>query len=269
MMNLSEAVKMRAPVAMLLILGVTACAPAVPESGPGFQDYNSYMRERAAGGTGSASNGSYGAGYGSNSGYGQSSSDGFSAAGASAALDRAQGIGSSSSTESTTPAYSDPQGAIIGGTGASGTRARGNAPAGIKEESGEMVHAPGHAGMSDEQDFSAVSSRETIASDKERIARNRAQYEVIQPGALPQRTGKEGPNIVQYALQSNHPVGAQMYSRSSWGIRNSAANCAKFASPDLAQEWFLANGGPEKDKRGLDPDGDGYACSWDPTPFRN
>jgi hypothetical protein len=31
----------------------------------------------------------------------------------------------------------------------------------------------------------------------------------------------------------------------------------------------LANGGPERDKEGLDPDGDGFACGWDPRPFRS
>jgi hypothetical protein len=29
----------------------------------------------------------------------------------------------------------------------------------------------------------------------------------------------------------------------------------------------LARGGPDKDPRGLDPDGDGFACGWDPAPF--
>ena len=36
-------------------------------------------------------------------------------------------------------------------------------------------------GISDEQDFAAVAARETIESDKERLARNRAQYQVIRP----------------------------------------------------------------------------------------
>ena len=30
----------------------------------------------------------------------------------------------------------------------------------------------------------------------------------------------------------------------------------------------LPCGGPERDPRGLDPDGDGFACDWDPAPFR-
>jgi hypothetical protein len=39
-------------------------------------------------------------------------------------------------------------------------------------------------------------------------------------------------------------------------------------SDDLAQEAFLSEGGPERDRLGVDPDGDGFACRWDPTPFR-
>ncbi|MEQ9673592.1 MAG: hypothetical protein RLO10_03940, partial [Roseovarius indicus] len=45
-------------------------------------------------------------------------------------------------------------------------------------------------------------------------------------------------------------------------------NCAKYSSADRAQIDFLANGGPNRDKMGLDPDGDGYACGWNPAPFR-
>ena len=35
-----------------------------------------------------------------------------------------------------------------------------------------------------------------------------------------------------------------------------------------AQIDFLAKGGPERDRLGVDPDGDGYACAWNPAPFR-
>ena len=38
--------------------------------------------------------------------------------------------------------------------------------------------------------------------------------------------------------------------------------------PDQAQQDFLAKGGPERDRMGVDPDGDGFACAWDPRPFR-
>ncbi len=124
-------------------------------------------------------------------------------------------------------------------------------------------------GISDENDFEAVDARRSIESDAARIARNKEKYQVAQTQALPQRSGGTGPNIVEYALRSKHPVGTQIYSRLK--IASTARynrNCAKFASPDLAQIQFLAKGGPQRDRQGLDPDGDGFACAWDPTPFR-
>ena len=124
-------------------------------------------------------------------------------------------------------------------------------------------------GISDEQSFAAVSSRETIESDAERLARNRAQYEVVQPAAVPQRTGAEGPNIVQYALATTNQRGQPIYRRGGlFKERRFQQACAKYPSPDLAQQAFLAAGGPENDRLGVDPDGDGFACSWDPAPFR-
>lgn len=252
---------MRARAIVLMCLGIAGCTPTMPDSGAGYDNYNSYLRDHTSG----AAVGGQAVG-----GQGAAPSE-FSVEGANAALDRAQGLQSGAATGSGS------QGAVIGSSvgasagysGQNGQRARGNAPAGIHEETGELVHAAGHTGISDEQDFSAVASRETIASDKERIARNRAQYQIDQPTAVPQRSGGEGVNIVQYAISANHPVGTMLYSRGSILPKNQAAACAKFASPDLAQQWFLENGGPEKDRRGLDPDGDGYACSWDPTPFRS
>lgn len=124
------------------------------------------------------------------------------------------------------------------------------------------------AGISNENNFDDVSARRTIESDAQRRANNQAQYQVVQPTALPARSGKEGPNIVNYALQTSHPVGQQMYKRFTFGAGRSVRNCSKYASPDLAQSAFLSKGGPAKDRLGLDPDGDGYACDWDPSPFR-
>lgn len=124
-------------------------------------------------------------------------------------------------------------------------------------------------GISAEQDFDAVSATRTIESDAQKIAANRAQYTLVQPTELPTRPGTDQPNIVEYALRTNHPVGAQLYRR--MGLRSAASSaqaCARFASPDQAQIEFLSRGGPERDRGGLDPDGDGYACSWDPEPFR-
>ncbi|MDX1781046.1 MAG: hypothetical protein R3256_06970 [Thalassovita sp.] len=124
------------------------------------------------------------------------------------------------------------------------------------------------SGISNENDFTDVSALRTIESDAHRIEQNRAQYQVIEPTALPARTGHEGPNIVSYALSTTHPVGQQMYKRILVSATRAQRNCARYASPDLAQIDFLAKGGPQKDRLGIDPDGDGYACGWDPAPFR-
>ncbi len=124
-------------------------------------------------------------------------------------------------------------------------------------------------GISDENNFDAVEDRRSIEDDAARQARNRENYEVVEPTAVPRRTGDTGPNIVAYALSTSNPMGARQYQR--LGINAAARyerNCAKYPSADLAQIAFLDNGGPQNDRLGLDPDGDGYACDWDPTPFR-
>ncbi|EEE37260.1 hypothetical protein RKLH11_1096 [Rhodobacteraceae bacterium KLH11] len=124
--------------------------------------------------------------------------------------------------------------------------------------------------ISDEQDFEAVSNRRSIDADAARIEENRQTYEVIAPTIVPQRGSDGQPNIVQYALNTSNPVGTQLYSRAGFNLQAKAQrNCAQFASPDQAQIEFLSNGGPQRDRKGLDPDGDGYACSWDPSPFRS
>lgn len=124
-------------------------------------------------------------------------------------------------------------------------------------------------GISDEQSFDAVSARETIESDAERLARQAEAYRVIPPEPVPTRSGAGGPNIVSFALSTDNAVGEPRYSRGGIGLpgREQRA-CAKYSSADLAQEAFLARGGPEKDRLGVDPDGDGFACAWDPAPFR-
>ncbi|WP_457646726.1 hypothetical protein [Profundibacter sp.] len=126
-----------------------------------------------------------------------------------------------------------------------------------------------NAGISDEQDFDAVASRETIESDRERLERQRAEYVVIEPTAVPTGGHYSGPNIVKYALSTTNNVGQALYSRSKiFAQARYNRNCQKFPSPDKAQEAFLKSGGPKRDPKGLDPDGDGFACSWDPQPFR-
>lgn len=241
--------------ATVTALMLAACTPSTQSTGPGvgFQDYNSYVRGAAP---------DPAAGMGAGPVVVPPPSGTFDPAAAAAAIDRSQGVAPApmatapvvAPTPTATPLPTD-----------SGDRARGGAPAGIKEESGEVAS---HTGISDEQDFNAVSSRETIESDKERIAKNRAEYVVVQPKDLPQRPGDTGPNIVEFALATKHAPGVQMYKRSGLGVRSADSACAKYSSPDQAQQDFLAKGGPDRDRMGVDPDGDGFACSWDPRPFR-
>lgn len=124
-------------------------------------------------------------------------------------------------------------------------------------------------GISDEQDFSAVSSRESIESDAQRLAGYRANYEQVQPEALPDRPAGNSTSIVQYALSTTNSVGQPVYQRSALsGDARARRNCSRYTSADFAQIAFLEGGGPKRDKHGIDPDGDGFACAWDPAPFR-
>ncbi len=127
--------------------------------------------------------------------------------------------------------------------------------------------SPNHTGISDEQDFSAVASRETIQSDKARIEQNKANYQVVQPTALPERTNEGVPEIVQYAISAPNRLGESIYKRSG-NPEKSAKNCLRYTTAEEAQAAFLNAGGPKRDSKNLDPDGDGFACTWDPTPFQ-
>ena len=94
------------------------------------------------------------------------------------------------------------------------------------------------------------------------------QAEIVTVGAVPSGQSS-GPNVMAYALNTRHSVGTEMYTRrnplrwSRW-----ERNCLQFASQDQAQEAFLEAGGPERDPMHLDPNGDGFACWWDPEPLR-
>jgi hypothetical protein len=123
-------------------------------------------------------------------------------------------------------------------------------------------------GISDENSFDAVAGRESIASDKARLAEMRANYQQITPTNLPERTGDTGPNLASYALSASNTLGQSVYSRGGMHLTSNERACRKYASADKAQIAFLEAGGPQKDGKNLDPDGDGFACSWDPRPFQ-
>ncbi|WP_297772467.1 hypothetical protein [uncultured Roseovarius sp.] len=239
---------MRFTLGIIAIAGLSACSPAIPDSGAGvgFEDYSEYQRkkaEREAALAGSA----------------LPPADAVSSEPLSA-TDRADNSGNPN----------DPE------TIAAEARAALDA-AGSTSGDGPLQASPSNpppailnsAGISEENDFDVVGAERSIEEDAARIASNRAQYQVIQPEAIGSRPGSTGPNIVAYALQSEHPMGTQVYRRA--GLNKASKferNCAQYPSPDQAQLDFLKRGGPERDRLGLDPDGDGYACGWDPRPFR-
>jgi hypothetical protein len=235
---------------------LAACAPQVPNSGAGvgFGDYQDYSASREAqlrgpGGIvpGPAISGE------------RPGSDG-----ASVAADTLAALG-------VQPQGQPPSRTVPTGTGPSPIERSAAGSAGVTGAAGAAGATPvvpANPGISDEQDFAAVSARETIESDRERMARQRAAMEQVAPEPVP--TGSSGSeNIVAYALATSHAVGQQQYRRVNiFGEGRYLAACGRYASPDLAQEAFLSRGGPERDPGGLDPDGDGFACFWDPAPFR-
>lgn len=217
-----------------VLLTLQACSPQVPASnaGPGFDDYATYELERAR---------------------------------REAAL-----------TGSGTTTFEAPAQVQTGAIGAADLAAVGigagqtAAPMSAINTAAMTPAAPAsnNVGISDEQDFDAVASRESIQSDAERRAAQAAAREQIMPTALPTRTGHEGVNIVEYALNAPNRKGQEWYSRSIFATQGRfERNCVKYASPDAAQRDFLESGGPERDRKGIDPDGDGFACGWDPAPF--
>ena len=94
-------------------------------------------------------------------------------------------------------------------------------------------------------------------------------YVLIEPTSLPRRPGSNIPSIVEFAIKTTNPVGTQLYSRPFASKTRFDWNCAKYSSQSAAQEEFLVWGGPKGDPKGIDPDGDGFACYWDPKPFRS
>lgn len=91
----------------------------------------------------------------------------------------------------------------------------------------------------------------------------------IVAASIPPPSEDGGANLMEYALSVSHAPGTEVYRRlnpmrfSSW-----QNNCLRFRNQDAAQRAFLEAGGPDRDRDNLDPDGDGFACWWDPTPLR-
>jgi hypothetical protein len=227
----------------MILAALIGCSPEIPDSGRGvgFSDYGAYELERAQ---------------------------------------REAALRGEARAEAAMPDVGNADAGAAGGDADAAISTTELADAGIGDaaaaqpEGGPAAPATSdlaaNPGISDEQDFEAVAARETIESDAERRERQAAAYEVVEPTALPQRPRNDGPNIVQFALDAPNDKGEPVYSRAGlFSESRFQRNCAKYNTPDAAQRDFLARGGPQRDRMGLDPDGDGFACGWDPTPFRN
>ncbi len=225
---------MRHGISAIALIALAACAPEIPDSaaGVGFDDYGAYRQQREAALNGGTSV--------------RPPAGGSGAAGAG------------------TPARPPAEGSVANGAGAPAE------PGGDGLPRAALDVDTNNPGISDEQSFEAVTARQTIESDRARLELQRELYKVIPPQPLPPRPEDTGPNIVQYALRTTNSVGQKRYDR--FNLLDSpealARRCARYASSDKAQLAFLAAGGPERDRKGLDPDGDGFACYWDPAPFR-
>lgn len=96
------------------------------------------------------------------------------------------------------------------------------------------------------------------------VARAEAQLPTTTSGPYPGST----PVLVRYAFAARHPVGQAVWPRTGGSEAAAAKFCASYSDPSRAQTAFLAAGGPDRDPAGVDPDGDGFVCGWDPAPYR-
>lgn len=248
--------KLRGLTLLAAVGGLAGCAPAVPDSGVGFNDYTEYQLTRAAREA-------------ELSGAPLSDAPPVSGerlpAAQTQAPDQTQGA---SALDAARAALADP--GAVEAQAAAGAQAQesGSTPLDASP-SNPAPPIRNNPGLSDEQDFDAVSDRRGIDGDAARLAQARAQYQVISPQALPERRDDGAMTPVEFALATSHPVGQRVWQRSGFtSAERAERNCGNYATADLAQAAFLANGGPERDRLRLDPDGDGFVCGWTPTPFR-
>ncbi len=110
-----------------------------------------------------------------------------------------------------------------------------------------------------------------LPSNTAPVAR-RAAAAPAAPAAIPPAHVNDSPDtdaLSRYAATQRHRPGTTVFARSGAGTDATAARaCARHPNADAAQLMFLSSGGPQQDPMGMDPDGDGYVCGWDPTHYR-
>ena len=216
--------------ALVGMLFVQACTPPVPASnaGPGFNDYANYELERAR---------------------------------------REVAVtGSGAPLAAPAPVQTNAIGAGDLAAAGIGSQAALGAPLSALSPEAQSATAPSTPSLAqtgtvgNAQNIAAVPAR---TDAQQAAALRRAQTFTVPPPPTDARV-----NIIGYALNAPNVKGQEWYSRSLFsGQGRFERNCLKYASADAAQIDFLAAGGPERDRKGIDPDGDGFACGWDPAPF--
>ena len=96
------------------------------------------------------------------------------------------------------------------------------------------------------------------------VATGPVQTATVVQGPYPGST----PVLVSYARTATHTPGTRIWARPDANASRAMQACRSYASVDAAQIGFLAHGGPNADPLGLDPDGDGFVCGWNPAPWR-
>ena len=116
----------------------------------------------------------------------------------------------------------------------------------------------------------SLSTLEQQNIDKEMAAKKleNARKERIEIEVENSKNYSEYVNVARFARETKNKKGEKIYTRLSFSIYDNWNECSKFKTKDEAQRTFLTDGGPYKDRFNLDPDGDGFACEWDPAIYR-
>lgn len=75
------------------------------------------------------------------------------------------------------------------------------------------------------------------------------------------------PRVAAFAIRTTHQLGERQWRRNPLRADGQGI-CAQFPTRDQAQNRFLTDGGPERDPNGMDSDGDGFVCGFDPSALR-
>ena len=251
---------------MASALVLAACEPTVPDrpGGVGFGDYQSYMAERASGQTGGAAPAQ---GYGS-AGMGA----GMVSGGAAGAPMNATDL---QPAPLTTPIAGAAPSVAPGAPLPASILAAVNQVDGGGADTAGMIptEVPSADLRLDPTGQNGGYAAQAQSSGQFPAAPDVMSVPVATPMAAqarpaPVASGAKGAELVDYALSVSNAVGQAVWPRGSVKMANHERACAKYPGNDLAQAAFLKRGGPERDPLNLDPDGDGFACAWDPRPFQ-